>query len=99
LPNTIRTIGFGTFADCLQLQWIQLPYDLKRLEASMFANCTQLTTITTLKKTMKNNATTTTSNSLHRRSLMDDDDDDEEDDGTIQLPSKLLSIGALQPTD
>jgi BspA type Leucine rich repeat region (6 copies) len=70
LSNTVKVIGFGAFMDCIQLHHIQLPYHLKRLEASMFANCPQLTNITCVQdhnnydKTMRNESTTATVTSI-----------------------------------
>jgi hypothetical protein len=67
LSNKVKSIGCGTFLDCIQLQHIQLPYHLQRLESSMFANCPQLTSVTCVEfdnndnnETMRNNESTTT---------------------------------------
>lgn len=45
LPQSINTIGWGAFADCLHLTDVAIPNSVKRIDGAAFTGCTNLESI------------------------------------------------------
>ena len=46
LPNTLTSIGYGAFLDCLKLTELRIPDSVRRIGGSAFSNCYALTQVT-----------------------------------------------------